>query len=63
MVRPFPLYTVHSSENSGQDIIKKHRFDLPPGIENSPADMAKIEKAIQDAFTQGRSTFKKKVRP
>ncbi|KAJ7705698.1 hypothetical protein B0H14DRAFT_2647266 [Mycena olivaceomarginata] len=42
------------------DIIKKHRFDLPPGIENSPADMAKIEKAIQDAFTQGRSTFKKK---
>ncbi|KAJ7886793.1 hypothetical protein B0H14DRAFT_3431007 [Mycena olivaceomarginata] len=43
------------------DIIKKHRFDLPPGIENSPADMAKIEKAIQDAFTQGRSTFKKKL--
>ncbi|KAJ7883163.1 hypothetical protein B0H14DRAFT_3433036 [Mycena olivaceomarginata] len=44
---------------SWHDIIKKHCFDLPPGIENSPADMAKIEKAIQDAFTQGCSTFKK----
>ncbi|KAJ7807027.1 hypothetical protein B0H14DRAFT_3483623 [Mycena olivaceomarginata] len=43
------------------DIIKKHCFNLPPGIENSPADMAKIEKAIQDVFTQGRSTFKKKL--
>ncbi|KAJ7653587.1 hypothetical protein DFH06DRAFT_1203982 [Mycena polygramma] len=43
------------------DIIKKHRFDLPPGIENNPADMAKIEKVIQDVFTQIRSTFKKKL--
>ncbi|KAJ7796340.1 hypothetical protein B0H14DRAFT_3494893 [Mycena olivaceomarginata] len=43
------------------DIIKKHCFDLPPGIENSPADMAKIEKAIEDVFTQGHSTFKKKL--
>ncbi|KAJ7190484.1 hypothetical protein B0H12DRAFT_1172658 [Mycena haematopus] len=43
------------------DIVKKHRFDLPPGIENNPADMDKIERAVQDAFTQARSTCKKKL--
>ncbi|KAJ7215533.1 hypothetical protein GGX14DRAFT_562742 [Mycena pura] len=43
------------------NILKKHRFDMPPGIENNPADMQKITSAIQDAFTQSRSSCKKKV--
>ncbi|KAJ6551558.1 hypothetical protein B0H19DRAFT_1264220 [Mycena capillaripes] len=40
-------------------IVKKHCFNLPPGIENNPADMDKIEKAVQEALTQHRSTCKK----
>ncbi|KAJ7211302.1 hypothetical protein GGX14DRAFT_565175 [Mycena pura] len=43
------------------NILKKHRFDMPPGIENNPADMHKITSAIQDAFTQCRSSCKKKL--
>ncbi|KAJ7477985.1 hypothetical protein B0H11DRAFT_1285398 [Mycena galericulata] len=42
-------------------ILLKHRYDLPPGIENNPADMHKITTAIQDAFTQCRSSIKKKL--
>ncbi|KAJ7813870.1 hypothetical protein B0H14DRAFT_3477506 [Mycena olivaceomarginata] len=38
-----------------------HRFDLPVGIENNPADYAKVITAVQDAFTQLRSKFKKTV--
>ncbi|KAJ7441181.1 hypothetical protein B0H11DRAFT_2292471 [Mycena galericulata] len=41
------------------NILKKHRFDLPPGIENNPADLAKLVAAIQEAFTQLRAKFKK----
>ncbi|KAJ7502055.1 hypothetical protein B0H11DRAFT_2223949 [Mycena galericulata] len=40
-------------------ILKKHRFDLPPGIEHNPADWSKVTKAVQEAFTQSRSKFKK----
>ncbi|KAJ7471636.1 hypothetical protein B0H11DRAFT_2237192 [Mycena galericulata] len=40
-------------------ILKKHRFDLPPGIEHNPADWSKVTKAVQEAFTQLRSKFKK----
>ncbi|KAJ6613711.1 hypothetical protein B0H10DRAFT_1951340 [Mycena sp. CBHHK59/15] len=41
------------------DILKKHRFDMPPGFENNPADLNKVIGAIQDAFTQARSHLKK----
>ncbi|KAJ7822983.1 hypothetical protein B0H14DRAFT_3730918 [Mycena olivaceomarginata] len=44
------------------NILKKHRFDMPPGIENNPADMQKITAAVQYAFTQDRSSLKKSVR-
>ncbi|KAJ7820468.1 hypothetical protein B0H14DRAFT_3735671 [Mycena olivaceomarginata] len=43
------------------NILKKHRFDMPPGIENNPADMQKITAAVQYAFTQDRSSLKKKL--
>ncbi|KAJ7487244.1 hypothetical protein B0H11DRAFT_2409900 [Mycena galericulata] len=42
-------------------ILLKHRYDLPPGIENNPADMHKVTTSIQDAFTQCRSSIKKKL--
>jgi hypothetical protein len=45
-----------------KSILKKHRFDLPPGIEHNKADFDKVTSAIQDALTQKRSTFKKLVR-
>ncbi|KAJ7112274.1 hypothetical protein C8R44DRAFT_882654 [Mycena epipterygia] len=41
------------------NIIKKHRFDTPPGFEHNPAERGKIIVVIQDAFTQGRSKLKK----
>ncbi|KAJ7327988.1 hypothetical protein DFH08DRAFT_967760 [Mycena albidolilacea] len=43
------------------NILKKHRFDMPPGIENNPADMQKITAAVQYAFTQDQSSLKKKL--
>ncbi|KAJ7460044.1 hypothetical protein B0H11DRAFT_2242266 [Mycena galericulata] len=45
--------------NTLLNILKKHRFDLPPGIENNPADYAKVVAAVQEAFTQLRAKFKK----
>ncbi|KAJ7261663.1 hypothetical protein C8J57DRAFT_1514177 [Mycena rebaudengoi] len=42
-------------------ILKKHRFDLPPGIEHNPAEWGKVIKAVQYVFTQLRSTFKKMI--
>ncbi|KAJ6481966.1 hypothetical protein C8R45DRAFT_1151229 [Mycena sanguinolenta] len=45
--------------NTLLEIIKKQRFDLPVGIENRPADFAKVITAVQDAFTQLRSKIKK----
>ncbi|KAJ7027763.1 hypothetical protein C8F04DRAFT_1266549 [Mycena alexandri] len=41
------------------NIIKKYWFDTPAGFENIPADAAKITTTIEEAFTQGRSKFKK----
>ncbi|KAJ7021702.1 hypothetical protein C8F04DRAFT_1273364 [Mycena alexandri] len=41
------------------NLIKKYRFDAPAGFENNPADAGKITTTIEDAFTQGRSKFKK----
>ncbi|KAJ7040961.1 hypothetical protein C8F04DRAFT_1305675 [Mycena alexandri] len=41
------------------NLVKKYRFDAPAGFENNPADAGKITATIEDAFTQGRSKFKK----
>ncbi|KAJ7619412.1 hypothetical protein FB45DRAFT_1033276 [Roridomyces roridus] len=43
-------------------ILKKNRFDLPPGIENNPADWSKVVDATQEAFTQFRAKVKKLLR-
>ncbi|KAJ7798696.1 hypothetical protein B0H14DRAFT_3544186 [Mycena olivaceomarginata] len=45
--------------NTLLNILRKNRFDLPPGIENKPADYAKVVASVQDTFTQLRSKFKK----
>ncbi|KAJ7503662.1 hypothetical protein B0H11DRAFT_561581 [Mycena galericulata] len=41
------------------EIIKKNRFDTPPGFENNPADCNKVIKEIQETFTQSRARYKK----
>ncbi|KAF8136028.1 hypothetical protein K438DRAFT_1996993 [Mycena galopus ATCC 62051] len=43
-------------------VVKKLRFDLPPGLENIPTDWAKVVGAGQYALTQRRSKIKKVVR-
>ncbi|KAJ7730521.1 hypothetical protein B0H16DRAFT_1469494 [Mycena metata] len=45
--------------NTLLDILKKHRFDLPAGIESNPADFAKVIAAVQEVLTQLRAKFKK----
>ncbi|KAJ7635915.1 hypothetical protein B0H17DRAFT_1217186 [Mycena rosella] len=42
------------------NILKKHGSDLPPGIENIPADMKTLTSEIQEQLTQARSSCKKK---
>ena len=44
-----------------QEILKKHRFDLPPGIENNHADWKKVVTAVQESFTARRAAWKKMV--
>ncbi|KAJ7838487.1 hypothetical protein B0H14DRAFT_3141037 [Mycena olivaceomarginata] len=45
------------------NVLKQRRFDLniPSGIENVPADWAKLVAAAQNALTQKRSTIKKSL--
>ncbi|KAJ7453510.1 hypothetical protein FB451DRAFT_1144824 [Mycena latifolia] len=43
-------------------IIKKYRFDVPAGLENIPADWAKIVDAVQESLTQQRSKIKKLIK-
>ncbi|KAF7378117.1 hypothetical protein MSAN_00236000 [Mycena sanguinolenta] len=43
-------------------ILKKFRFDIPPGLENIPADWAKVTAAVQYALTQRRAAIKKTIR-
>ncbi|KAJ6631921.1 hypothetical protein B0H10DRAFT_2182937 [Mycena sp. CBHHK59/15] len=43
------------------EILKKHRFDIPAGIEHNPADFSKVIVAVQDALTQKRSKFEKLI--
>ncbi|KAJ7246182.1 hypothetical protein C8J57DRAFT_1360831 [Mycena rebaudengoi] len=42
-------------------ILKKYRFDIPPGLEHNQADWAKVISAVQDALTQKRSKIKKAI--
>ncbi|KAJ7023235.1 hypothetical protein C8F04DRAFT_1271663 [Mycena alexandri] len=42
-------------------ILRQYRFDLPVGIEHNPANWAKVKNAIEFAFTQLRSKFKKTI--
>lgn len=44
-----------------QAILKNNRFDIPPGLENVPADWAKVTAVVQDALTQKRAKIKKAV--
>ncbi|KAJ7795628.1 hypothetical protein B0H13DRAFT_2392979 [Mycena leptocephala] len=44
-----------------QAILKKRRFDIPPGLENIPADWAKVIAVVQDALTQTRAKVKKLI--
>ncbi|KAJ7502256.1 hypothetical protein B0H11DRAFT_2365582 [Mycena galericulata] len=43
-------------------ILKNNRFDIPPGLENVPADWAKVTAVVQDALTQKRAKIKKAIR-
>ncbi|KAF7368442.1 hypothetical protein MVEN_00167200 [Mycena venus] len=43
-------------------LLKKYRFDIPPGLEHYPADWGKIVGASQCALTQRRSKIKKTIR-
>ncbi|KAK7027217.1 hypothetical protein R3P38DRAFT_2777280 [Favolaschia claudopus] len=45
--------------NTLLNILKRLRFDLPPNIENNPADYLKLVAAVQEAFTQLRAKVKK----
>ncbi|KAJ7223646.1 hypothetical protein C8J57DRAFT_1591723 [Mycena rebaudengoi] len=42
-------------------ILKKYRFDIPPGLEHNQADWAKVISAVQDALTPKRSKIKKAI--
>lgn len=51
-----------STDSDGvQAIVKKFRFDIPPGLENIPSDWAKIISFCQLCLTQKRSKIKKAV--
>jgi hypothetical protein len=42
--------------------LKKHRFDMPPGVENDAAKWKKVVTFAQSSFTERRSAWKKIVR-
>ncbi|KAJ7053537.1 hypothetical protein C8F01DRAFT_1329803 [Mycena amicta] len=43
------------------DIVLKHRFDVPVRIEQSPADLEILKRAVQEALTQFRAKIKRLV--
>ncbi|KAJ6626598.1 hypothetical protein B0H10DRAFT_2210897 [Mycena sp. CBHHK59/15] len=57
------VYKGDTTTNILMSILKKYRFDfdIPSGIENIPADWAKLVTEVQDALTQRRSTMKKAI--
>jgi len=44
-----------------QDILKRYRFDLPPGIEHDYANWEKISTFVGYSLTQARARVKKLV--
>ncbi|KAJ6524032.1 hypothetical protein B0H19DRAFT_1254191 [Mycena capillaripes] len=56
-----PAYKGNIPKNILFAILKKHRFDLPAGIEHNPANWAKVRTAVEGALTQLRSKFKKLI--
>ncbi|KAF8146524.1 hypothetical protein K438DRAFT_1548219, partial [Mycena galopus ATCC 62051] len=54
-----PAYKGNVPKNIVFAILKKHRFDLPLGIERIPADWGKVKKSVEGAQTQFRSNVKK----
>ncbi|KAJ7712527.1 hypothetical protein B0H14DRAFT_2645204 [Mycena olivaceomarginata] len=57
------VYKGNTATNILMSILKNYRFDfdIPSGIENIPADWAKLVAEAQEALTQRRSTIKKTV--
>ncbi|KAJ7450579.1 hypothetical protein FB451DRAFT_1410273 [Mycena latifolia] len=53
------VYAGDGPKNILLAIIKKYRFGVPAGLENIPADWAKIVDAVQESLTQQRSKLKK----
>ncbi|KAF7296425.1 hypothetical protein HMN09_01112900 [Mycena chlorophos] len=43
------------------NLLKTHRFDLPPGIEHNAADYDTLKRAVRGIFTQLRADIKKEV--
>jgi hypothetical protein len=41
--------------------VKKHRFDMPLGVENDAAKWKKIVTFVQTSFTERRAAWKKTV--
>ncbi|KAI9064036.1 hypothetical protein FKP32DRAFT_1685488 [Trametes sanguinea] len=54
-----PAYKGQIPRNHVLDMLKRLRFDLPPGIENNPADWGKVKTCVQDTLTQIRGATKK----
>jgi len=59
--RPFTLDACVLN-HAPQNILKKHRFDMPPGVENDAAKWKKVVAFVQSSFTERRSAWKKIVR-
>jgi hypothetical protein len=55
-------FNAHLLNQSPQNILKNHRFDMPPGIENDAAKWKKVVTYVQGSFTERRSNWKKIVR-
>ncbi|KAJ7486713.1 hypothetical protein FB451DRAFT_1534717 [Mycena latifolia] len=56
------VYTGDGPKNILLAIVKKYRFDVPAGLENIPADWAKIVDTVQESLTQQRSKIKKLIK-
>ena len=49
------------SDFVSQNILKKNRFDMPPGVESDAAKWKKVIIFVQDSFTERRAAWKKIV--
>ncbi|KAJ6584220.1 hypothetical protein B0H10DRAFT_2198115 [Mycena sp. CBHHK59/15] len=59
LLRKISIYKGAIPTNILLAILKKHRFDLPAGIEHNPANWAKVVAAAQDALTQKQPNSRK----